>query len=264
MTSSDFERLLENEVSFDRLFCDVKTGDNFSIYYNISFSDDPIFNHANLSPWVMSTENYSVFETQRSFAEIDREAHALGIPTTIYIERAWKNSASVERAAVEYGFEIAEQMHALRKKPVVQSRDDDDLKVFATRDPDLWCRAFVKSFEIPGYWVQELKKRISAIVDGENTSLLVALEPGSTEASGCLLVQIEPEDCLGVYCVGTIPEKRNRGIAGAMMREAENRAVRRNCDLVVLQTIASDGVTPMYLHMGFETAFERDVFQLRG
>ncbi len=46
-----------------------------------------------------------------------------------------------------------------------------------------------------------------------------------------------------------------------MMAEAEREARQRNCEVIVLQTVASDGVTPMYFKMGYETAFERDVLK---
>jgi len=40
-----FQNMLLNERSFDKLFCDVSSTNRFDVYYNRSFSDDPVFNH---------------------------------------------------------------------------------------------------------------------------------------------------------------------------------------------------------------------------
>ncbi|HVB13043.1 MAG TPA: GNAT family N-acetyltransferase, partial [Nitrososphaerales archaeon] len=66
----------------------------------------------------------------------------------------------------------------------------------------------------------------------------------------------------GIYCLGTLPEKRNRGIAKTLMMTAEGYAARSGSKYLTLQTVVRDGVTPMYEKMGFNVEFERDVLQL--
>ena len=46
------------------------------------------------------------------------------------------------------------------------------------------------------------------LLDDESTILMIAREKNLIEPSGCLLLHIDPRITLGVYCVGTIPERR--------------------------------------------------------
>jgi GNAT superfamily N-acetyltransferase len=256
--------LLENETFFDRLFCDVNTGSGFSIYYNSYFSDDPIFNHAFLSQSILNSEKYDTSVLVNSLEKIASKTSSLQIPATLYLERIWRNVSSIEKDAIDFGFVITEQIHILTKKiSSPQSAENPKISVSLTRDVDLWNNAFVKSFSIPESWISELTSRLGLLLGNANAYLIVAKEEGFREASGCLLAVVNPPDIMGVYCVGTVPERRSRGVARAMMNRSEVLGLERNCKTMVLQTLASDGVTPMYLKMGFETAMERDVLQLR-
>jgi GNAT superfamily N-acetyltransferase len=262
--TSDLAPLLENEASFDELFCDVFMGNQFSVYYNTHFSEDPIFNHVFFSEWILRSENYNAAEVRTTLDEIVRKTRELDIPASLYVERAWKNARLLEQDAIEADFMIVELMHGLQKKPAPVPEDpSSDISSLITKDTDQWIRAFVKSFDIPDAWLPELKRRVGRTVANPDTVLLLAKERGIVEASGCLLMQIRPPGTSGVYCVGTIPERRSRGVARSLMSVAETVAAGRGCKIMVLQTLASDGVTPMYLKMGFETAFERDVLQYR-
>jgi GNAT superfamily N-acetyltransferase len=66
---------------------------------------------------------------------------------------------------------------------------------------------------------------------------------------------------MGVYCVGTLPQKRGRGIARSMLQRSEVIAQSEGCKIMTLQTIESDNVTPMYLKLGYAMEFERNVLQ---
>jgi GNAT superfamily N-acetyltransferase len=255
--------LLQNEISFDRLFCDVFASDLFSIYYNIHFSDDPIFNHVTFSDSILDSENYSS-GLEVTFRDIVDQSNMINVPSSLFVERYWKNARGLEQDAVDFGFVVVEQMHVLSKKvPASPTAKNSRITVAQTRDVRMWNEAFVKSFDIPETWTQELANRLMGALADPDTILLVAREEGMREASGCILLHVNPRECLGVYCVGTIPERRSHGVASGMLAEAESQALKRNCETIVLQTVASDGVTPMYLNMGFETAFERDVLQFR-
>ena len=253
--------LLQNEASFDRLFCDVLAQDTYSIFYNRYFSDDPIFNHAKFSDAVLESENYSSSEVQVMFQTIVDRTKEFQIPASLYAERFWNNARSLESDAIDFGFVIIEQMHVLAKTVGSEKQKDSRIEVSFTEDVELWNNAFVKSFKIPEVWIPELRRRLESALSDPFTRLVVARESGFSEASGCLLLHNTPKNCMGVYCVGTVPERRSRGIAAAMMAEAELEARRVGCEVIVLQTVASDGVTPMYFKMGYETAFDRDVLQ---
>lgn len=257
--------LLENEVSFDKIFCDVSVDSGFFIYYNSYFSEDPIFNHASFSSSVLSSKNYISEKTEKLLDKIARKTSELRIPASLYVERFWRNSRTLQKDAIDFGFVVIEQMHILKKKiEATVAEETPGISVSETKDIGLWNRAFAKSFTIPDPWIPELVSRLKAVVENDShTLLLAASEDGVSEASGCLLLRLHPPECMGVYCVGTIPERRNHGVARVMMAAAEKEASERGCEVMVLQTLESDRVAPMYFSLGYETAFERDVLQLR-
>lgn len=139
---------------------------------------------------------------------------------------------------------------------------DRNIRVEQTKDVNAWVGAFAKSFRIPEYWIGELKKRTTQVLNDKSVVLLLATEENMDEGSGCLLFCEHPPHYLGVYCVGTIPERRSRGVAKSMLIYTESYARENGSDLVLLQTVRSDGVTPMYLKMGYTLDFERDVLQM--
>ncbi len=255
--------MLQNEFSFDRLFCDVIVESNFSIYYNAHFSDDPIFNHAAISSSILDSDEYSSIEIAAILDSIVTKTDSVRVPASIYVERFWKNARRFEGDSIDYGFRIIEQMEVLTKGVERPPEEDTDIRVERTKDINTWNKTFVKSFGIPPSWLSELERRTRMLLDDESTILMIAREKNLIEPSGCLLLHIDPRDHLGVYCVGTIPERRSHGVAKSMMITTQEYAFQNKCRTILLQTLKSDGVTPMYLKMGFAIDFQRDVLQFQ-
>ena len=59
---------------------------------------------------------------------------------------------------------------------------------------------------------------------------------------------------LGVYCVGTLPEFRGRGVAETLLESARRIGVSEDRRMVI-QTIRSDGYEAYYLRRGFKTLY---------
>ncbi len=65
----------------------------------------------------------------------------------------------------------------------------------------------------------------------------------------------------GVYCVGTVPELRGRGVATGMLSEAF-RLTQRLGTKLILQTFASDSVEGLYVKLGFRLVYSKRVLCL--
>ena len=257
--------MLLNERSFDKLFCDVSSSNRFDLYYNRSFSDDPVFNHAVVDDSILE----SIDELDRDslsvlLYEIKSEASVKNVPPTIFVEKFWKIAQRLERAAIEDGYLIAGLMQILSKGVVTASNSrEKQIEVIETKNLPLWNEVFMHSYSINPTWEPELLRREGMFSNDRSTTLLLAKESNSgLAASGCMLLHRIPNDFLGVYCVGTLPRSRHRGIASSMMRKAEDLATSIGCKYLTLQTLANDGVTPLYQNLGFEIEFERTVLQL--
>lgn len=254
--------MIANERSFDRLFCDVICYDRICTYYNMSFSDDPIFNHIVLDDSLSSVE-YSDFAYDQVLSDSVLAATQLKIPVSIFVDKFHSWAERFEQIAIDREFRIGERMNVFSKVvaetlPTVS----DFVKIVITKDFELWNDIFIQSYGIPDSWKEGLLTRERAFLDDPRTTLILAEEPEvEVEVSGCLLLHLEPKDWMGVYCVGTLQERRHKGIARRMMLAAEKIAYEKGCRFLTLQTVVGDGVTPMYQQIGYRIEFERDILQ---
>ena len=257
-----FENMLANERSFDRLFCDVLKEQYFQVYYNQKFADDPVFNH-----FVLDNRLSGVADPESTFEQLLSDclltSDKLKITASIFVDKYLPWTDEFEGIAIDHGFRIGGRMNLLTK-PVVSISESvtHHAHVDVTRDVDLWNRTFMRSYDIPESWSDELLSRERNFLDDPRTVLLLAEELEThSKGDGCILLHTEPADWMGVYCVGTVPESRRKGIANEMMRESESIAHSRGCRYLTLQTIESDGVTPMYQKLGYQIQFQRDILQ---
>ncbi|MHB1868136.1 MAG: GNAT family N-acetyltransferase, partial [Nitrososphaerales archaeon] len=252
MNIEKFQNMLLNERSFDRLFCDVSNSNRFDLYYNQRFSDDPVFNHAVIDDAILeSIDELDEESLHVLLYEVKSEAIRRNVPPTIFVERFWKISQRLEKVAIEDGYVIGGLMDILSKEVNADSDDlsKDQNDVIETRDVGLWNEIFMHSYSINPAWESELIRRERLFSNDRNTVLFLARE--KNETAGCMLLHKLPDDLVGIYCLGTLPERRNRGIAKSLIRTAEGYASRIGSKHLTLQTVARDGVTPMYEKMGF-------------
>ena len=111
--------LLLNERSFDKLFCDVANTERFDIYYNETFSEDPVFNHVVIDDSIMDS-SIGMDDDDDSLAlllhEIKSETESRNILPTIFVEREWSCARKIEEVAVQDGYHISGMMEILFKE----------------------------------------------------------------------------------------------------------------------------------------------------
>lgn len=253
-------KLLSNEEGFGRLFSNYEEFQSFSLYSNPTFSEDPIFNHFVLNERVVEQSSAEVLIPV--IEQLKKISTSLAFKTTVFLENLWNNSSLLGKLAVDNGFRVRDKMEILSKYVVSKSPIDHEVEINVriTKDYANWNKIFVSSFEIPESWNEELLSREEAATKNDSVNLILGREPGSDEDRGCLLSFLDESKVMGIYCVGTLPGWRGRGIAKMMMNFVENNARDLGCKLLTLQTINSDGVSPMYKKMGYRTEFERDIF----
>ena len=260
-----YRKMLENERSFDRLFSEEFRGKDFLFYYDKAFSDDPIFNHAVPAESVLGSKDVPPNKISDIFEEVRGKARELRVPASVFVEEFWPNARRFETTGIEAGYRVIEKMNVLSKDLVSVAMDSSQVSrvtIVQTTDSTGWIEVFMRSFGISEPWRGELERRGEKFAKEPSTSLLLAYPPGGgNNASGCLLLHLHPPECAGIYCVGTVPERRYQGVGNALMWKAESLALEKKCHFAVLQTVNSDGVTPMYLKLGYHVDFDRVVMQ---
>lgn len=79
-------------------------------------------------------------------------------------------------------------------------------------------------------------------------------------AGVCLL--FEKYGCLGLYCLGTLPNFRNRGIAQTILKTSLQIAHTMGYDKIFLQTFQNDNYIDFYKKRKFKVIDKRKIFQI--
>jgi GNAT superfamily N-acetyltransferase len=255
------KQLIQNEQEFHKLFSSFRNYSRVSLYYNKVFSDDPVFNHFVVDGEFLNDESVSEELIENTVEEIKNISSDIGFRTTVFSEQIYRKTSMFEKIATSQGYRITEQMEILSKKlesnNVLQA--NAAIEVTKTKDFEAWNDLFMRSFSIPISWKDELLKRGGQILTDSRATFLLAKEQGAELPQGCLLAFEVPKGLMGVYGVGTDQRWRGRGIARAMMAFVENHARDAGCQFMTLQTVTSDGVSPMYKKMGYSTEFDRNI-----
>ena len=77
---------------------------------------------------------------------------------------------------------------------------------------------------------------------------------------GCLL--FEKWDCLGLYCLGTLPEYRNKGIAKMIIKTSLKIAHTMKHEKIFLHTFQNDNYIEIYKKFDFKVIDKRKIFQI--
>lgn len=128
-----------------------------------------------------------------------------------------------------------------------------------TSSPERWTAAYLRAF----YGGEELTRTVKPIVAlllRDRAATLLEQKVGG-ETAGVLALFRTP-GLMGVYCVGTVPEYRKRGVATSLLAKAGRMAASERRTLI-LQSLASEGATQLYLDNGFEMMYEKLILEKR-
>ncbi|MFN3621342.1 MAG: GNAT family N-acetyltransferase, partial [Nitrososphaerales archaeon] len=68
------------------------------------------------------------------------------------------------------------------------------------------------------------------------------------------------EKLSGIYCLGTIPHLRNRGIGSTLIKHLINEAYKERDLNVCLQTLLSENLTRFYTKLGFKKVYGKVIY----
>lgn len=122
-----------------------------------------------------------------------------------------------------------------------------------------WCTTYLLAFYGDAEKIDAVTKVARRMSGNKDVRMLLAMH-GESPAGA--LAMYRSDGAEGLYCVGTAPDFRQRGVATTMIDAAHSMA-RREGEALILQTLLSDSVEPLYLGLGFRRLYLKSVMTRR-
>ena len=271
---------LQNELEFCSLWTNLyilskstNTNTSIKIFFNKNFSDDYFFNRI-----FFDNEN-DILESLKflkKFLTLNRISAYIHLQTdSEYLRKQFKQN----------NFNWIDSIYTLESAPIKQNTFNSitlkkDVSVIKINDPMLinqWTVIFCRSFNIRDYspFIEVLnknKERFIFLLAYINNNSKIKINDNSKcplennidnmyiPVGGCIL--FEQGGCLGLYCLGTLPEFRNKGIAKMIIRTSLKLAYTMNYQNLFLNTLKNDNYLEIYKKFSFSIIDERKIFQI--
>ncbi len=162
------------------------------------------------------------------------------------------------RALTRSGYGRMDTMYVMAATGGTES--DEDAEAEPEVSAEEWSEAYLRAFYGEQGLMPAILKIVKPLMSDDATTLLQERQDGRVAGT---LALYRTDRLMGVYCVGTIPELRGRGVAGALLSRARKIAASEE-RTVLLQTLESDGVVPFYLKRGFKVVYRKTLMMKKG
>jgi GNAT superfamily N-acetyltransferase len=242
LPAGDERRALElNEAGWWSNWATIKWyGDDCYALFSDAFREY-FFNRASL----LSCESAKV-----RVPELEAEFSARNLRPYLFVGDECRPALASMRAS---SYSTADKMSVMRLgSPSFKSSDGVTVAEAGPSDHREWARVYLESFYGDASLLPEVLEVLGRLPRG-SADLLVA-RVGGKNAGG--LACHRSGGLLGVYCVGTLPQFRRRGVAATLLQRAAETARKEGRDLI-LQTLESDSVESFYESQGFRRLFSK-------
>jgi N-acetylglutamate synthase-like GNAT family acetyltransferase len=166
------------------------------------------------------------------------------------------------------GYVVGDRMLVMESQPQAKSKASSNPEVEVTlvgsrskgKELQEWTKTYLQAF----YGDQRMNEKVNGImrkvVKDKKVSVVLA-RIGQT-AVGCAAMHRTAGGVAGIYCVGTDPRFRGRGVGATMLKTMRGLADGEGRRLI-LQTMASDAVEGFYLKQGLKLAYTKSLFARR-
>lgn len=245
-SQKEIQELGSNERGFFSIWSDLIDIDSAKLFLNRNFPDDILFNRI---IEISARKNKLDDVIDKAIAYFKKA----GVRPSVFV-----TERSIENYLVSKRFKHIDDFNVMKLKKFVPN-ERRVAEVFAIDANTLadWVKTYIASFDIAQRFKQEVLRR-SKMSLNKGCALYLAKVRG--EPSGTTLSYHE-NGVTGIYCVGTLPKFRGRGIASKMLEVAIKDSEKRGDHMQCLQNLEGDKVREFYEKRGFETVFVKRVYQ---
>lgn len=195
-------------------------------------------------------------DADRSVSVVVGKFRAFGVRPSLFIPESPEFSELVD-AARRAGMSRTDRFLVMvLEKPVLDRDPVNAVEAISHGGAEEWSLAYLEAFYGDDALLDPVVHRVRDSLSKRSNRLLLAKRGG--EVAGTVALHVGG-GYVGLYCLGTVPAMRGKGVAGALIWAAQELAVRRRTK-VILQTFEADGVEDFYLKRGFRRAFAQGVY----
>jgi len=161
------------------------------------------------------------------------------------------NYPELEKSLLCKNFRLYDVQHVLTR--VSDLPKTSKARMISSDDSMLWSKTFCHAYDCHD-WLSSVdgivKKSIPQVGYYVDDSI-----------SSCVALY-EKNSILGLYCLGTIPSMRKKGLAVSLIDFALNEVKRRNLESLMLETYQRDGLLDFYLKLGFKEIYRKNIYTI--
>jgi len=185
-------------------------------------------------------------------AEFDKRK----LPPYIFIQSDSLESSLLKRLA-ERDYRIADQMAVMETdNPSFKVNAELSLEMGIDRGIERWAKVYLQSFYGEISLMRPVMNVLRRVAKNKDVTLVLASKGGMP--AGALALFRTP-GLLGAYCVGTLPNMRGAHVASTIL-DFSSKLARNEGRRLILQTILSDSVEPLYKKVGFRRVYLKELF----
>ena len=242
----NIDNLNESESSFCSLWSRTHQKiDCIELFLNPKLGDDYFFNRLNIK-----NSCHNITDILNSI----KSSHT-NYPDSLYVHLICNNDNCVKFNFPKFG---TMKILVLDTNRYVFESDHIDIDVIDRNHLYIWIDIFCKSFDSV-----HIKDEVTNIISKhyQKLTLLVAhhnLDQVKYFVGCCLLY--EKKESIGLYCLGTIPHFRRKGVARELIASAVRIAKDNDHNLLIVQTLTKEGFDELYKKLGFRTIYEKMLY----
>ncbi|HXX06119.1 MAG TPA: GNAT family N-acetyltransferase [Candidatus Bathyarchaeia archaeon] len=120
-------------------------------------------------------------------------------------------------------------------------------------DSMLWSKTFCEAYDCYE-WISPVNRIVK--------KTLSSIEYYVDESISSCMALYEKNSILGLYCLGTIPSMRRKGLADSLIAFAQNKVNQRKLKFLMLETYEKDNLLDFYSKLGFQEIYQKNIFTI--
>lgn len=117
----------------------------------------------------------------------------------------------------------------------------------------LWAKIFCEAYDC-----QDWAEPVNSILQNSLSSVDYFVD----ESNSSCMALYEKNSILGLYCLGTMPNRRRQGTAASLIDFALHEVYSRNLEFLMLETYERDNLSKFYSNLGFESIYDKIIYTI--